>query len=84
MLDNLLTPVHLLILIVPLGIALAVYFLPTIIAVRRRHHNRLPIALLNLLLGWTAIGWIAALIWSVTSPNPVQVVVSPQPLPPLR
>ena len=34
------------------------YFLPAIIAFIRRHHNALPIFLLNLLLGWTMIGWV--------------------------
>ena len=46
------------------------YFLPTLIAVLREHHNRLPIFLLNLFLGWTFIGWVASLVWSFTSPPP--------------
>ena len=46
------------------------YFLPTLIAVLREHHNRLPIFLLNFFLGWTFIGWVAALVWSFTSPPP--------------
>jgi len=47
-----------------------VYFLPAIIAAFRRHHNGAAIALLDLLLGWTVLGWIAALIWSVTRTEP--------------
>lgn len=43
-------------------LAFVIYFLPTIVAVLRDHHQ--PIGLLNLLLGWTVIGWIIALIWS--------------------
>lgn len=46
------------------------YFLPTVIAVLREHHNRLPIFLLNFFLGWTFIGWVASLVWSFTSPPP--------------
>src|SRR5436190_15521998 len=46
---------------------LAVYFLPTIIAVARGHHNAFAIFLLNLLLGWTGLAWILALVWSVTN-----------------
>ncbi len=42
------------------------YFAPTIIAGLRRKKNAVAIFLLNLLLGWTIIGWIVALIWSVT------------------
>ena len=43
----------------------AVFFLPTIIAVARHHRNALAIFLVNFFLGWTGIGWIAALVWSV-------------------
>jgi hypothetical protein len=47
--------------------ALALYFLPAITAQMRGHHNTGAIFLTNLLLGWTALGWIAALIWSATA-----------------
>lgn len=43
------------------------YFLPAIIAEARHHQNSTAITLLNLLLGWTVLGWIAALIWASTS-----------------
>ncbi|MGJ3232847.1 MAG: superinfection immunity protein [Oceanicaulis sp.] len=43
------------------------YFLPTVIALARSHHNGFAIFLTNLLLGWTLIGWVIALIWSVTA-----------------
>ena len=46
-------------------ISFVLFFLPTIIAVLRHHRNTLAVFLVNLLLGWTGIGWIAALIWSV-------------------
>ncbi len=46
---------------------LALYFLPAIIANRRNHHNENAIAVLNLLLGWTFIGWVVALVWSVSA-----------------
>ena len=42
-----------------------VYFLPTIIALMRRKRNGCAIALLNLFLGWSVIGWVVALVWSV-------------------
>ena len=41
------------------------YFLPTLIAFLRRHKNKLAIFLLNLLLGWTVLGWVISLVWSV-------------------
>jgi hypothetical protein len=46
-----------------------VYFLPTIIASNRKHPNSGPILVLNLLAGWTFLGWIGALIWALTIPN---------------
>ena len=39
-------------------------------AMNRRHQSAMAIFLLNLLLGWTALGWIAALIWSFTGVRP--------------
>jgi len=41
-----------------------IYFLPSIIASKRNHKNGLPIALLNLFLGWLFIPWVVALCWS--------------------
>lgn len=34
----------------------------------RRHHNRQAILVLNLLLGWTILGWVGALTWAITRP----------------
>jgi hypothetical protein len=48
-------------------ITLAGYFFPTGVAAARGHHQTLAIFLLNLLLGWTGLGWIAALIWAATA-----------------
>jgi hypothetical protein len=56
-------------------ISLISYFLPTIIAMLRGKSNTFAILLLNLFLGWTFIGWIVALIWSVTSDNKPQTIV---------
>lgn len=47
--------------------AFVVYFLPTFIAGKRRHPNGTSIFLLDLFLGWTGIGWLAALIWSASA-----------------
>ena len=43
----------------------AVYFLPSFIAFSRDHKNKVSIFLLNLLLGWTVLGWVGSLVWSV-------------------
>jgi hypothetical protein len=40
------------------------FLAPTIVAASRSHRNLLAIFVLNLLLGWTGFGWIAALIWA--------------------
>ena len=48
-------------------VVIAAYFIPTAIAVFRGHHNRLAIFGLNLLLGWTLLGWVASLVWSLTA-----------------
>ncbi|MNJ28991.1 hypothetical protein D3C77_235470 [compost metagenome] len=55
------------------------YFPPTIVAWIRQHPNRVSIFLLNLLLGWTVIGWFIALIWSASATRrfpPVEPVSS--------
>ena len=57
-------------LILVLGcVALFCYFLPGIVAYEREHKNRGAILALNLLAGWFFIGWVAALVWSLTGPN---------------
>jgi len=64
-------------LFIVLGIV--IYFLPTIIGVERRHQSAGGITVLNLLLGWTGLGWIIALVWAcsaVTSPQLPPVAVS--------
>lgn len=47
-----------------LAVAFFVYFLPAFIAWRRDHPSGPAIVLLNLFLGWTFLGWVAALVWS--------------------
>ena len=48
-------------------IALIIYFLPTIIANASDKKNTAAIAVVNIFLGWTLIGWVVSLAWSVTS-----------------
>lgn len=43
---------------------IALYLLPGIVASRRKKANRQAIWVVTILLGWTVIGWIAALIWA--------------------
>jgi hypothetical protein len=37
------------------------------IAASRGHPNTIAIAALNILLGWTMLGWIASLVWALTA-----------------
>ena len=50
--------------IVIFAIVLFLYFIPAMVA--RKHKNHPAILVLNLLLGWTVLGWIGALIWALT------------------
>ena len=43
------------------------YFIPLIVAYIRKHNNIAAIAVLNLVLGWTMLGWLAALLWALNS-----------------
>lgn len=45
---------------------LVAYLLPAFIASGRKHYQRGSILVLNLFLGWTVIGWIAALMWAAS------------------
>jgi hypothetical protein len=46
-------------------IIIFVYFIPGTIAVARNHKHTAAVVLVNLLFGWTFLGWAIALIWSV-------------------
>ena len=50
-----------------LYISLIIYFIPLIVAHIRKHNNICAIAILNIVLGWTFLGWLAALLWSLNS-----------------
>jgi hypothetical protein len=44
--------------------ALMVYLTPAMIADARGRKDALAITLVNVLLGWTVVGWFAALVWA--------------------
>jgi hypothetical protein len=66
------------------GLLIAMYFLPTLIASARNLHSRIGILMVNLFLGWTFVGWVAALIWAIAAPAPYVVYGQPpySPYPP--
>ena len=39
------------------------FLIPTIIAFYKHHPNKKYIAILNVVGGWTVIGWIVSLVW---------------------
>lgn len=64
-----------------LVISLISYFLPTIVATVRPAKRRAVIFAINLVFGWTIIGWIATLIWAMTrSAQPQSRVGDSHPL----
>ena len=64
------TPIAFLLLYLTIGL------LPTFIAFNRDHLQKIPILLVNLFLGWTIIGWIAALIWACTTPREINNIIN--------
>jgi hypothetical protein len=46
-------------------VLLLLYATPTLVAWYRKHPQLFPILIINLLLGWTLVGWAVALAWSV-------------------
>jgi len=49
-----------------------IYFIPTVVAYSKGHRNALAILILNLFLGYTLLGWVAALIWAVYKSEPAK------------
>jgi hypothetical protein len=59
-------------------VSLFLYFLPTYLA--RNKSNFTSILVLNLLAGWTFIGWIVALVWALSSEQQPQGAVPAHPV----
>jgi hypothetical protein len=55
------------------GFGFLFYFLPSIVAAARSKRDLVSIFVLNLLLGWTAIGWVIALVWALKTDVPLTV-----------
>lgn len=47
------------------GLVIFVYLLPSFVALQRKHVNTTAIGVLNILVGWSFIGWVAALVWAL-------------------
>nr|UVX34035.1 MAG: Superinfection immunity protein [Bacteriophage sp.] len=46
------------------GLVIFAYLLPSFVAPQRKHVNTTAICVLNILVGWSFIGWVAALVWA--------------------
>ena len=46
---------------------LMIYFLPSVIARVRKHSFKWAIFFLNLFMGFTGFGWVAAFVWAFTN-----------------
>lgn len=50
-------------LLIAVGVPL--YFAPAVVAYNRNHKDFAGVLIVNLLLGWTVVGWVVALAWAV-------------------
>lgn len=53
-------------LLLIITLIVAIYFVPSFIAIGRKHSHVLQITILNTFLGWSFIPWVGALIWATT------------------
>ena len=58
-----------------LAIVLCAYFLPALIATIKGRPNKGAIWALNILGGWTVVGWVVSFIWALTSGRPAAATV---------
>ena len=45
-------------------VTLLIYLVPSFIALVRRHTYLKQVLVLNVVLGWSTIGWVALLVWA--------------------
>jgi len=55
------------------GLGFVFYFLPAIVAFARSKRDAVSILVLNVLLGWTMIGWVIALVWALKQDVPMVI-----------
>jgi Na+/proline symporter len=67
-------------LVVVAIIGVALYILPVLVAVLRKHPDAVAISVLSILLGWTLLGWVFALVWALNGVRKQKPqVIIPQP-----
>jgi hypothetical protein len=64
----------------PLAILLiALYFVPIVVAISRKVTNQGSVAVINVFLGWTVIGWIVALAMACRTSTLVRESITSPP-----
>ena len=53
--------------LLPLSLVI-LYFVPFTVAAARDHDSFVTILVVNAVVGWTGVGWIAVLLWACLSP----------------
>ena len=53
------------IFVILLLLTVAIYMLPTLIAYARDIQHRQLVTLINIIAGWTLIGWVVTFIWAL-------------------
>lgn len=48
-------------------LSIFIYFIPTIIAYKKDHKNKIIIFIVNLLSGYSIIGWIISFVWALSN-----------------
>jgi hypothetical protein len=51
-------------------LGVAIYFMPSLAAAAARHPSLQAVFVLNLLFGWTIVGWFVAITWTLRRPQP--------------
>jgi cell division protein FtsX len=51
---------------------LVAYFAPVIVSISRKHPQKIAISVLDVLAGWTVVGWIVAMVWACTNTGAVK------------
>ena len=54
-----------LLIVIFIAVGALLYFAPMVVAIRRKHPSMVGIAIVNMLFGWSLVGWVIALIWAL-------------------
>lgn len=58
-------------------LALTVYLVPSVVALWRRHPGAGQVLMVNMLLGWTVVGWLWALREAISAIAPIERIWAP-------